>query len=670
MLKKVNTIKWYILGNNVIINREIMMRGILMGKLEVLLGKKDTVKNSKEEFIECVDRKGKRVQMPVEKWKNEIIPAKVKACWNNATALYEEIMTAVNDGFAEAVIDAAKHLVEIDEIKERSATTLGIVYMKSNRLGESEKVLSDYISQFGNSSIVLTNLAKIYDAQGKKEKSLKALEDALEINPNETSAVVWYGAYYQEKGGLEASVNALEKLVDKYDSWVAKMLLARNDLQNKNIRKVMKTYRDILDNNEPTGQMLLAMSGDLGSQGYIKEVIKILEPVYEAAKYPVQVGLNLLHAYYEDRNNRKGQKLIQEMMAIPEPSLRDYLVHLAHEFDKMRTIKEFEGDKGQVQINMISLDKPIWYYELESPEFLLKKKTKAVKIAVIPYVDLTRNEELKNSLFNGDGISTLTRTIPLYLSEELMYTTEYDPRVIIPFAHKYGPVVTTEEYTKEAMQEICKKVKVDKLIAGSIKTANEDKTLVITNLIYTAEDDSLEKVIYDCDDDCFGEDLNDMIDDVKEHLGKECENNTFYKTPADDDVLVYLSALGQQLTQTFVAHKYLKREDFLGDAPMFDWYFNMALANPDSEVALIMIASALGKSKEYGSDTFNRVKRQVIGLFTNRSDESIAKKLLPYIYKLYELESDFEREKNKILENCKDKKVIKWINALEDKVLV
>ncbi|SFU86468.1 hypothetical protein SAMN04487886_12381 [Clostridium sp. DSM 8431] len=648
-----------------------------MGKLQVLFGKKETdeakeveiVKNTNnEEFIECVDARGKRIQMSSSKWKTEVIPAKLKAAWNNATVLYEEIMNAVNDGFPEEVVKAAEHLQEIDEVKERSATALGIVYLRCNRISDSEKVLNGYIAENGKSSIILTNLAKAYDAEGEKEKSVEALEEAIELNPNETSAVIWYGAYYQEKDGVEASIKALENLVEKYDSWVAKLLLARNDLEAKNIRKVMKTYREILDNNEATSAMLSAMSSDLGNCGYIKEVIKILEPSYDYRKHSVDVGLNLLHAYYEDRNNRKGLKLIQQLMEVPDPSLRDFLVHMAHEFDKLRAIKEFEGDKGNIKINMVSLDKPIWYYDLENPDFLIKKKTKAEKIAIIPYVDLTKHTE-EPELFKADGAGTLTRTVPLYLSEQLMYKSEYDSKVVIPFAEKYGPVAVTEEYTEEALQDICKKVKADKLITGSIKLANENKTYVITNLIYNAEDDSIQKIIYDCDDNCFGEDFNDMINDIREHLGKEIENDTFYKTPEDDDVLVYLTALGQQLTQTFISHRYLSKEGFEGDSEMYNWYFNMALANPNDEVALIMVASALAKSKEYGSKMADRVKRQVIGLFTNRSDESIAKKLLPLIYKFYELESDFEREKEKINENCKDKKVLKWLEGLEDKVL-
>lgn len=648
-----------------------------MGKLQVLFGKKEekdvksTIDESKkeEEYVECVDKQGRITKIPCEKWKSEVIPAKLKASWNNPAALYEEIITAASDGFAEEVVEAAEHLAEIDDIKERSATTLSNVYLACNRISEAKEVTEQYISENGESSIILTNLAKAYEAEGEKKKTLETLEKAIKLNPNETSAVVCYGAYFQENESIEASEKALESIATKYDSYVARMLLARKDLQNKNIRKVMKVYRDILENNEPTSAMLTAMSGDLGSCGYIKEVIKILEPLYDVRKYSIQAGLNLLHAYFEDRNHRKGLKLIQELMQVPDPSLRDYLVHMAHEFDKVRSIKEFEGDKGKIKINMISLDKPIWYYDLENPDFLIKKKTKAEKVAIIPYVDLTKKVE-GNKLSNGDGIGTLTRTIPLYMSDELMYTTEYDSRVIIPFAHKYGPVVTTEEYTKEALNDICKKVKSDKLIAGSINTANENKTLVITNLVYDLKNDSVEKIIYDCDDDCFGEDFKDMINDVKEHLGKEIENDSFYKAPDDDDVLVYLSALGQQLTQTFIAHKYLQRKEFLGDEEMYNWYFNMALSNPESELPLIIIASAIAKSKEYGSPMVDRVKRQAIGLFTNRKDDSIAKKLLPLLYKFYQLDNDYSREKEKILQSCKDKKVIKWLNALDDKVLV
>ena len=141
-----------------------------MGKLNVLFGSKNADKTKdienaseeKREFIECVDSRGNKMQMPISKWKEEVIPAKLKNAWTNPTALYEEIITAVNDGFAEDVVDAAIHLKEIDEIKERAATTLGIVYLKCNRIIDSEKVLNDYISENGKSAIILTNLAKVY----------------------------------------------------------------------------------------------------------------------------------------------------------------------------------------------------------------------------------------------------------------------------------------------------------------------------------------------------------------------------------------------------------------------------------------------------------------------------------------------------------------------------
>jgi len=90
------------------------------------------------------------------------LPDQIKSHWEDANALYNDILFALNDGLCSKVIDAATHLQRIDPIKERGYTMLSIVYMKNSLIDKAEKVLEEYIKLYGKTGIILTNLAKVY----------------------------------------------------------------------------------------------------------------------------------------------------------------------------------------------------------------------------------------------------------------------------------------------------------------------------------------------------------------------------------------------------------------------------------------------------------------------------------------------------------------------------
>jgi hypothetical protein len=90
----------------------------------------------------------------------------------------------------------------------------------------------------------------------------------------------------------------------------------------------------------------------------------------------------------------------------------------------------------------------------------------------------------------------------------------------------------------------------------------------------------------------------------------------------------------------------------------------MALQNPKSEVAKIMVASGVAKSKEYGSTLYIDIKKQVVGLFETHKEEKYAKRLLPLIYKVYEMEDEFKVIKEILLKEENDDRFIKWLNNL------
>ena len=86
--------------------------------------------NIKEETIECYDAYGRKIVISKSEWKTKILPDQLKKYKNDDNALYNIILSSINDGFIDEVVESAEHLKEIDRIKERGYTILAIVYMK------------------------------------------------------------------------------------------------------------------------------------------------------------------------------------------------------------------------------------------------------------------------------------------------------------------------------------------------------------------------------------------------------------------------------------------------------------------------------------------------------------------------------------------------------------
>ncbi|HEX3078093.1 MAG TPA: hypothetical protein VHQ24_14625, partial [Lachnospiraceae bacterium] len=135
--------------------------------------KKIDENNLKEEMIECYDAYGRKMLISKTEWLNKVLPDQIQKHWNEPTELYNDILLAIKDGLTEFVIDAAQHLKEIDNIKERAYVILSIVYMKVDRNSDAQTLLEDYIHNYNKTGTVLTNLAKTYEAQGQHHKKEK-----------------------------------------------------------------------------------------------------------------------------------------------------------------------------------------------------------------------------------------------------------------------------------------------------------------------------------------------------------------------------------------------------------------------------------------------------------------------------------------------------------------
>ena len=614
-------------------------------------------------MMNIIDQNGRRIQITMDEWREKVLPIALKNHWDNANLLYNDILKAIQNNFISDVEEAAIHLKEIDTIKERGYNTLAILYLKNKEFNKANELLLEYLANNPKTGTILTNLAKSYYGKDEKEKAMEILWEGLTINPNKNNGLPWYASICKDRDGIDGYIDALRRASEIKGSWLPQFLLARHKLNEKNIESAKELLKIALSEGHVTQEALLVISGELGAKGYSKELIELVEPVYDFNKNDIRVGLNLLQAYLQNKEIEKGENLLNKLMMLERPDLKNALLKISNKFDKLKIEEKASTPKKDVQINMMVLDNPVWGHGLKTSKWFINNKEVKGNIAVLPYADETIREKEIKGYQKDNETSMLSRGIPLYVSEMINYYTDYNNKVVMPFVRDFGPVITNKQYNEAALEDIGNKINADIVITGSVM--NAEIGYLIKNTIYNMNDKSSKKIEMFIQKENFGNRFNEMIKELRSELGgHDQSNNKFYKLAEDKEVLHYLASLGHSLTQTLIQGKFVDKDLLLGERNILNWYLNMVMAYPENEAIKMMLVSGIEKSKEYGSKVYLEFKKQTLTVMMKSKNEEIKKRLIPEIYKIYGMDNELKALKEKLTNESSDKEYIKWLNNI------
>ncbi|MDD7681913.1 MAG: hypothetical protein PUJ05_02965 [Clostridium sp.] len=614
-------------------------------------------------MMNIIDQNGRRIQITMDEWREKVLPIALKNHWDNANLLYNDILKAIQNNFISDVEEAAIHLKEIDTIKERGYNTLAILYLKNKEFNKANELLLEYLANNPKTGTILTNLAKSYYGKDEKEKAMEILWEGLTINPNQNNGLPWYASICKDRDGIDGYIDALRRASEIKGSWLPQFLLARYKLNEKNIESAKELLKIALSEGHVTQEALLVISGELGAKGYSKELIELVEPVYDFNKNDIRVGLNLLQAYLQNKEIEKGENLLNKLMMLERPDLKNALLKISNKFDKLKIEEKASTPKKDVQINMMVLDNPVWGHGLKTSKWFINNKEVKGNIAVLPYADETIREKEIKGYQKDNETSMLSRGIPLYVSEMINYYTDYNNKVVMPFVRDFGPVITNKQYNEAALEDIGNKINADIVITGSVM--NAEIGYLIKNTIYNMNDKSSKKIEMFIQKENFGNRFNEMIKELRSELGGyDQSNNKFYKLAEDKEVLHYLASLGHSLTQTLIQGKFVDKDLLLGERNILNWYLNMVMAYPENEAIKMMLVSGIEKSKEYGSKVYLEFKKQTLTVMMKSKNEEIKKRLIPEIYKIYGMDNELKALKEKLTNESSDKEYIKWLNNI------
>lgn len=424
------------------------------------------------DVMKVFDQFGRPMQIPRESWRTQVLLPNLAAKRADPNALYDLIANAVRDGFAADVLEPARHLADNDPQRSRSANLLGVVLLQLKQPAEAKMVLERAIAAHGEDGHLLGNLAKAHAGLGETTERDAILWRALERDPNQSAAFLWYVALAKEQAGQEGEVKAFERIAALPGSWLAQLWIARHALAAKDVDRALSEYREILGRPQPpTAEALMQISGDLGNAGHPDRLIELCAPRFDPATHGIHVGNNLIKANLDLGRTDEARRLVEQLYAQQRPDWREILL------DWERRIHEAERRErpadAPITLGFMAIEQPLWALGTLGFDGLLPRKdAQALRLTFICGTAETSDpKEAQGGLQHTNALGQVTRTFPLFLAEELYLRTSASTRTLVPIVQPDTLALVGAPWTLETLGNTCESSDVVVLLHVDARSA-------------------------------------------------------------------------------------------------------------------------------------------------------------------------------------------------------
>jgi tetratricopeptide (TPR) repeat protein len=389
-------------------------------------------------MIRVFDGYGRELYITREQWRTQVLIPQLEKSREQPDTLYQTILQSLHDGFLDDIVEATEHLAQIDPIPERGATLLSIVYLKKQRLDEAERVLREFIARHGETGIILTNLAKIHAARQDDAQTHTTLWRALELDPNQDNALAWFESLEREKNSPAAGLAALRRIATLPGSWRARLWLAKEALDRRQLDEALSLYRDALAmaGSPAPADLLTQMSGDLGNAAHLPELLALTEPHFRADLHGIQVGNNLLKANLDLARFETVRQLLDQLYAQKRPDWKPTLDYWESELAKARLSTVATAPDGHLEIAMLHGDGPVWLPPASPASELFPAATTDEPLRVA-FLGCTGEKPMSEKTIEAtfaDAPGRLSRALPLFLAEHTFFNGNAKVRPLVAWA--------------------------------------------------------------------------------------------------------------------------------------------------------------------------------------------------------------------------------------------
>lgn len=611
-------------------------------------GAQPAAKAAEPKQIRAYDKYGREVLIPADKWRTEVLPAQIQRDWNKPQALYQSIVVALRDGFHADMLPASRRMVALDPANEQTVNLHGVVLLKNDLVDEAEALYRDYLADHPQSAYVLTNLAKAVSTRGDQAGAEELLWQSLTVDPNQDNGLLWWGALHQDRAGDAGFVEAIQKVAAVPGSWRPQLWLARKALEGKDLETALGLYRTVLERAPDDPDALMMISGDLGNNGYVEQIVHVLAPIYTPEKHGPFAGLNLLQAYIATKDLAGARRLLHELFELNRPDIREHLVRFSQECDKLKDeLEPMKQDEAPPAIEWALLATPVWYSDIDNPTWLLpKKRADAPRILFVAFANTTPLNAVAAVKQRTDEIGRLTRSIPLYLTEAFLYESTFAAAAAMPLVNGHYPVVSGADWTKEHVLQLARAGdrKTDYVVTGSVAEEAGEYTVTfhVWNAAAEAETASFSQT---GGKSKIGRIVGALHGDLLQFFRRPSSSRgemaqRLYHAPTGDLLGEYLLAIEQSLA-LLLAKRTGSGDDLWGERALLAVPLNLSLKMPIAPIPKLMFLAGLIRNKAYGSEIYREFKPQLTALLEDGPPDGPLARLAPLVYRLFDDPEEF-----------------------------
>lgn len=615
---------------------------------------------SASEYVEAFDGFGRKLRVPREEWRSNVLLPEIERNWDYPENLYAHVASGLRDGFEADVLPAARHLALSYPSRDEYANVLGCLLLKLGELNEAEEALARFLACNAPSGYLLANLANVYDLQGKTRLVEETLWRALELDPNQKQSLQRLLERAGKQGGERARKSVLDRACLIPGSWRPQLMLAYVALTEGRAIEALRQYETLIELHPESGEMLMIISGHLGKHGEPEELVRLLSPVYSPVRHGPLAGINLLQAYLATLDVVGGERLLHELLDLGIPVHHEKLLEYARRFDELRKVVDAPAPDGdELELNVVLLTEPLWCAALGDPAWLLpEKEASAPSIAFVSLANRTPGRPAEGVEIE-DEPGRLSRAIPLALMEALSLRRNASPYYIQPVIDRIGPAVSGSDWTQEMLTNLLAHIDraTDIVVSGSVTSLADSFEISIT--IWSAQGmGALETMTRTTSMTALGEALASLEKDLTAFLEllpplPRGEHTIRDERLPDDALSGYVLSLGQSMALLLARHGICPITALWGERALIGAPLDLMLSFPGhSQTPALLFLTNLWLDKLAGSNTYTEFRLPAINLLEQAPHGSTLALVAPLFYKLFDMDGEYERSKELLMRDA------------------
>lgn len=264
---------------------------------------------------------------------------------------------------------------------------------------------------------------------------------------------------------------------------------ARDRLEAKDLPGAVAIYEQVLATAGDRPDVLVTISGDLGTCGYVEPIVELIAPRYDAERHGPATGLNLLQAYLVLRNPGAAQHVLDILFALQRPELEERLWGFSNAIAELLEAQRrgeltagSAAPKGGSTINLVSISKPIWAYGAETlPGLLPPKEGRLRRIAFGQLAHPGTPNLAERMAKPEDELGRFARGLPLWFAETFSFCPLYAPIAAIGMVDKSHYALFPAEWTSQNIRQLVETAAdgLDYVFTGTLVETSGDTELVM-----------------------------------------------------------------------------------------------------------------------------------------------------------------------------------------------